>query len=106
MGLRSDLFGGMPHCKRCKVELSGTQHVCPRCNFAPKQIGLWWAALCVMGMVVAMILAQVVATVNTRIAFYFLLLAPVAFIGALLLFILAMLSTPYRFGRLFDVLSW
>ena len=97
------IFGGMPHCKRCKVELSGTEHVCPKCDFAPRQIGLWLAGVGMLVMVGSMIIAQLSATVNPRVGMYFMGLGVLGFAFALTTFLLAMVATPYRLGRLFDL---
>lgn len=96
------LSGGMPHCKRCNVELSGTETVCPRCNFAPRQEGFRLAGYGLLLVVLAMIGAQLSMVVYPAIGPYLLVLAGLSFGFTFAMFVLGMFATPYRFGRLFS----
>lgn len=53
----------------------------------------------------SMILAQLLGTFVPGFGVYFLGLAGLAFAFAFFVFFIAMVSTPYRFGELFEMLS-
>lgn len=101
----NDLFGGIPHCKRCNLELSGSERVCPRCEFAPRQAGFWLAGIGILGVVAAMMIAQLTAVLAPRVGLYFMMLAVPSFVFAIVSFSLAMIATPYRLGGLFNLIS-
>lgn len=98
MGLTAS---GLPHCRRCQVELEGGEQVCPRCNFDPKQIGLRIAGFAFLAVILSMIAAQITVFFYPTGGLVFMLLAGGAFVLSIITFLAAMLATPYRFGNLF-----
>lgn len=102
MGRTSSLFGGIPHCKRCNVELTGDESACPRCNFQPQEVGYRIATGGLIVLVVAIIGAQItVYTGMAGIGMLFVLLAVISFLFAFVTFLLSMVMTPYRLGGIF-----
>lgn len=97
------LFGGMPHCKRCKAELSGNERVCPSCDFDPRQFGFRLSGVGLLILVLSMIGAQLSMVVIPWVGPYFLALAVFGFLFAFAMFLLAVMVTPYRLGGL---LTW
>lgn len=91
----------MPHCKRCGLELDQEVTVCPRCHFAPKQIGLRFAGGGMVVLVFSMVIAQLIGTVRPGLSVWLVLLGVIAFACSLVLFVVAMAATPYRLGGLF-----
>lgn len=91
----------MPHCKRCHVEISRTVKECPSCHYSPKDRGLRLSLWCFFIFVLSMIGAQLSLSLDPMIALYLMLLAAIAFFASLLVFIVSMMATPYRLGRLF-----
>ncbi len=98
------LTGGLPHCKRCKVELSGDERVCPECDYAPRQRGLRWAGFGILVLVVGMMSAQVSVVIVPPAGPVFLLIGVLGFVFAFATFLVAMVATPHRFGTLFNLL--
>lgn len=98
------LTDGLPHCKRCKVELSGDERVCPECNYSPRQKGLRWAGFGVLVLVLGMMSAQLSVVVIPWAGPVFLLIGGLGFVFAFVTFLVAMVSTPHRFGTLFNLL--
>ena len=97
--------GGLPHCKRCGCELDRTETACPQCNFNPRSTVLRVATALLMGIVVLIILASASVFVAPTIGSYLLLGAFISFLLALLLFLVSLVITPYRFGRLVAFLT-
>lgn len=95
------LIGGMPHCKRCKVELEGDEQACPRCGFEPRETGFRLSGFGMLVLIGSMIGAQISLVTLPGVSIYFLLLAVLGFVFALSMFLLSLLVTPYRFGGLF-----
>ena len=92
---------GIPHCKRCGVELEGGEQTCPHCRFNPRQKGLRIALGLFMVVVVAMTLLTLSIPLGTGLAPYLFTIAVFAFALSIVTFFLSFLITPYRFGSIF-----
>lgn len=101
MSLFETFRGGMPHCKRCKVELDASEKVCPRCDFAPKQTGLRISGFALLAMMICVIGSQLSMVVYPVAGIVLLPIGAIAFVFALAMFLLSMVVTPYRLGGMF-----
>lgn len=102
MGPLSSIVGGLPHCKRCRVELTGDERACPHCDYDPKQMGYRIATGGLIVLVLAVIAAQIAIYVGVPgIGMLFVLLAVISFVFAFCTFLLSMIMTPYRLGGVF-----
>lgn len=90
-----------PYCKSCNSEIEGTEEVCPHCGFHPRNVGLRYAALFMIG--VALLFSFVILAGGTwpYLAGYAMLGVFLLFIVAIVVFVISFLATPYRFGGIF-----
>ena len=94
--------GGMPHCKRCGLELDGGEESCPRCHFNPKQMAMKLATVMLIGAIALIPLAYLSLFVIPRAGSYLVSGSFLLFGLAAVVFVLGLAVTPYRFGRLFS----
>jgi len=89
--------GGLPHCKRCGYEVESGRDTCPRCQFSPKLKGLRVA----LAMLMVVVILMTVVMVSPIFSLLLVQVAGVAFLLALLTFVVSFLATPYRFASPF-----
>ena len=94
--------GGMPHCKRCGLELDGDEESCPRCQFNPKQMAMKLATVMLIGAIAMIPLAYLSLFVGPRAGPYLVRGSYILFALAAAVFVLGLAVTPYRFGSLFS----
>jgi len=91
-------FGdGVRRCKRCQAEISGGVETCPSCSYRPKSKGLRVAMVFYFLVIVSMVGMMLLPPL----ARIFVPIAGVSFLLALVVFVVAFMATPHRFGRLF-----
>lgn len=93
----SSIIGGGQECKRCGHDVESGRDTCPNCHFNPKSKGLRVALALLMAVIVLMTAVLLLPFLSLL----FVQLAGVAFVLALLVFVVSFMSTPYRFGSLF-----
>lgn len=98
-----ELFGQTDrYCKRCGWELDGTEESCPRCGFNPRQKGVRVSMMLFMGFILLMTAVIVVLPVWNAPGPYLIALAAVAFVLAIVTFLVSLVATPHRLGWLFN----